>query len=106
MALSDLCILPSKGPRETWGLSVNEAMACGKAVLVSDKCGCAADLVENGKNGFVFQSENQADLLEKIKSISSDKERLKEMGAYSFQKIQDWSFEKIASQVEVLMEKL
>src|SRR6185312_750223 len=30
----DLYCLPSRGPAETWGLAVNEAMACGKAVLV------------------------------------------------------------------------
>ncbi|RZK39362.1 MAG: glycosyltransferase, partial [Pedobacter sp.] len=35
----DLFCLPSQGPGETWGLAVNEAMACGKAVLVSDKVG-------------------------------------------------------------------
>ncbi len=52
--LADVFVLPSKGPGETWGLSVNEAMASGKPVLVSDKCGCAFDLVEEGKTGYTF----------------------------------------------------
>ena len=39
-----LC-LPSKGPGETWGLAVNEAMASGCTAIVSDRVGCAEDLV-------------------------------------------------------------
>ncbi len=40
--------------REPWGLVVNEAMASGLPVLVSNRCGCARDLVTPGSNGFVF----------------------------------------------------
>jgi glycosyltransferase involved in cell wall biosynthesis len=43
--LGDLCVLPSVYG-ETWGLAVNEALACGRPVLVSDRVGCAADLVD------------------------------------------------------------
>lgn len=39
---------------EQWGLVVNEAMAAGMPVLVSNRCGCASDLVEDGVNGFSF----------------------------------------------------
>lgn len=39
---------------EQWGLVVNEAMACGLPVLVSNRCGCASDLVREGHNGFTF----------------------------------------------------
>ena len=45
-------VLPST--REPWGLVVNEAMAAELPVLVSDRCGCAADLVQEGSNGFTF----------------------------------------------------
>lgn len=50
--LAGALILPSVS--ETWGLVVNEAMASGVPVLVSDRCGCAADLVQDGRNGFTF----------------------------------------------------
>jgi 1,2-diacylglycerol 3-alpha-glucosyltransferase len=40
--------------KEQWGLVVNEAMACRLVVLVSDRCGCASDLVVDGENGFTF----------------------------------------------------
>ncbi len=43
---------------EQWGLVVNEAMASGLPVLVSARCGCALDLVEEGMNGFCFDPVN------------------------------------------------
>jgi len=43
--LGHLFILPSAFG-ETWGLAVNEALACGRPVLVSDRVGCAADVVD------------------------------------------------------------
>jgi glycosyltransferase involved in cell wall biosynthesis len=60
--LGDVYILPSKGPGETWGLGVNEAMACGCAIMMSEKAGGAVDLVEEGVNGIRF---DPADGLEK-----------------------------------------
>jgi 1,2-diacylglycerol 3-alpha-glucosyltransferase len=39
---------------EQWGLVVNEAMSSGLPVLVSDRCGCASDLVVEGSNGKIF----------------------------------------------------
>jgi glycosyltransferase involved in cell wall biosynthesis len=52
-AASDALVLPSDA-RETWGLVVNEAMAAGLPVVVSDAAGCAPDLVEEGSNGFTY----------------------------------------------------
>lgn len=42
--LGDVFILPSAFG-ETWGIAVNEALACGRPVVVSDRVGCAADVV-------------------------------------------------------------
>ncbi|HEX4413388.1 MAG TPA: glycosyltransferase [Lacipirellulaceae bacterium] len=39
---------------EPWGLVVNEAMASGLPVLVSNRCGCAPSLVQDGENGHTF----------------------------------------------------
>ncbi len=52
--LGNVFCLPSKGPGETWGLAVNEAMASSRPVIVSNKVGCAADLVSEGANGYLF----------------------------------------------------
>ncbi len=94
----DLFCLPSKGPGETWGLAVNEAMAASKAVLVSDKVGCAVDLVEEGLNGFTFKSGDEEDLFKKL-NVLSDKEQLAKMGIASQEKIKDWSLEKQVSTI-------
>ena len=96
----DLFCLPSKGPGETWGLAVNEAMACGKAILVSDKVGCAIDLVNEGYNGMVFKNENVDDLREKLKELTLSKELLKLYGNNSKKLITNWNFSKIAEAIE------
>lgn len=50
---ADMLVLTSDAG-ETWGLVVNEAMACGRPAIVSDLVGCAADLIEPGQTGFRF----------------------------------------------------
>ena len=64
-------VLPST--REPWGLVVNEAMAAGLPVLVSDRCGCAPDLVQPGINGFIFGPSDTAaltGLLHRVATLS------------------------------------
>jgi len=95
----DIFCLPSKGPGETWGLAVNEAMACGKAVLVADKCGCAIDLVTS-KNGVIFRSENLDELKSALQSLILNRDILNEYGAQSQILISEWSFAHIADAIE------
>jgi len=97
--LSDILALPSQGPGETWGLVVNEAMACGRAVLVSTKAGCFSDLVENGKNGYVFESGEVNDCVSALEKMS-DKQSCKKMGLESQQMIKKWSFAEIVKSIE------
>jgi glycosyltransferase involved in cell wall biosynthesis len=52
-AAADILVLPSDG-RETWGLVANEALACGRPVILSDGCGAAADLAADGSAGRAF----------------------------------------------------
>ena len=59
LAAADLLVLPSRW--DGWGLVVNEALSVGVPVIVSDRCG-AADLIETGVNGYVFQKEDVEDL--------------------------------------------
>jgi glycosyltransferase involved in cell wall biosynthesis len=99
----DLFCLPSKGPAETWGLAVNEAMACGKAILVSDKVGCYSNLVLPGKNGAVFKSEDIDDLADKLEELTVSKVLLSTYGELSRKIVTEFSFEHI---VEVIKSKL
>ena len=91
---ADLFCLPSKGPGETWGLAVNEAMTAGTPVLVSNKVGCAADLVIPGFTGDIFDSENLSDITQKLGDLLKDRSRLKALGGNAQSKIADWSFDK------------
>ena len=52
-AVADVLVLPSDG-EETWGLVVNEAMACGLPAIVSDAVGCGPDMIETGRTGDTF----------------------------------------------------
>jgi glycosyltransferase involved in cell wall biosynthesis len=95
---ADLFCLPSKS--ETWGLSINEAMACGKAILASDKVGCSADLIEDGRNGAVFISDDVKSLAEKLQQLTKDKAQLAKLGQQSKQIIKNWRFLHIAEAIE------
>jgi len=95
----NLFCLPSKGPGETWGLAVNEAMACSKAVLTSNKVGCAADLV-TADNGAIFRSGSIHQLSEGLKKLLSDKEELIKMGRVSARIINSYNFLAIAKAIE------
>jgi glycosyltransferase involved in cell wall biosynthesis len=48
---ADLLVLPSES--ETWGLVVNEAFACGLPAIVSNKVGCAPDMIRENLTGRV-----------------------------------------------------
>jgi glycosyltransferase involved in cell wall biosynthesis len=99
-------ILPSVS--ETWGLVVNEAMAAGLPVLVSNRCGCAPDLVEEGRNGFTFNpydTEELARLMLRVSSMTKDERAA--MGQASREIISRWTPETFATNlikaVEVAM---
>jgi glycosyltransferase involved in cell wall biosynthesis len=66
-AAADLLVLPSDH-QETWGLVVNEAMACGVPAVVSDAVGCGPDLIDRGRTGAVFPLGNTTALAEAIRA--------------------------------------
>jgi glycosyltransferase involved in cell wall biosynthesis len=78
-AASDCLVLPSDFG-ETWGLVVNEAMACGRPAVVSDRVGCAADLVTDGVTGFVFPFGDTTSLARRLLSIAADAGTASAMG--------------------------
>ena len=66
---------------EQWGLVVNEAIASGLPVIVSDRCGCVPELV-NG-NGFTFDPFDEQEIVERLLQMASllDDERKSLSGA-------------------------
>ena len=57
-ALANAFVHPST--TEQWGLVVNEAIASGLPVIVSDRCGCVPELVQG--NGFTFNPMDEQEL--------------------------------------------
>jgi glycosyltransferase involved in cell wall biosynthesis len=98
--MCDVFVLPSFGPGESWGLAVNEAMASGKPVIVSDRCGCAIDLVDNGVNGYLFKAGNSDELSSKMKSMIENKNQIASFGKESLSKIIKFSFQEFVSAIE------
>ncbi|HXY02248.1 MAG TPA: glycosyltransferase family 4 protein [Terriglobales bacterium] len=66
--LGDIFALPSAFD-ETWGLAVNEALACGRRVLISDKVGCAPDVVTSKEVGSVFTTLDDSDFGRSLRSL-------------------------------------
>jgi glycosyltransferase involved in cell wall biosynthesis len=87
--LAGAFILPST--EEQWGLVVNEAMACGLAVLVSKRCGCARTLVRNGVNGFTFDPFDARGLGKLMLKLSCGEAGVAEMGRASREIIARWT---------------
>jgi glycosyltransferase involved in cell wall biosynthesis len=67
---SDVIALPSSGV-ETWGLVINEAMACGVPAVVSEMVGCGPDLIEPGGTGATFPLGDVAGMARAIETVLS-----------------------------------
>lgn len=80
-AAADCIILPSA--HETWGLVVNEAIACGRPAIISDACGCADDLVGNGAAVRSFPVGDVPRLAAAIMSLFSNPPRSEAIAALS-----------------------
>jgi 1,2-diacylglycerol 3-alpha-glucosyltransferase len=97
-AFAGCLVLPSI--REPWGLVVNEAMASGLPAIVSSRCGCADDLIQNGSNGFVFNPESFSDLSRLLGQVSRlSKGERKRMGQRSMEIIAAYSPERWAKEI-------
>ena len=87
-AAADLFVLPSRF--EPWGAVVLEAMACGLPVIVSDKVGCAPDLVRPGENGWIVPAGDPDALAAALREALAEPEQLARMGGTSSRVSATW----------------
>jgi glycosyltransferase involved in cell wall biosynthesis len=93
---TDCLVLPSDHG-ETWGLVVNEAMACGLPAIVSDRVGCHPDLIVPGETGAVFPCGDVEALAGLVRRFAADPDALRGMGHSAQELIQAYSVDKLVS---------
>jgi glycosyltransferase involved in cell wall biosynthesis len=82
---------------EQWGLVVNEAMASGLPVLVSERCGCVPELVRPGRNGLTFDPFNTEEIATKMIEISAPHYDTRLMGMESQKIASEWGPSRFAA---------
>ncbi|WP_353567789.1 glycosyltransferase family 4 protein [Haloferula sargassicola] len=94
-AAAEAFVLPSLW--EEWGLVINEALACSVPVIVSDRVGCATDLVREGWNGAIFPFDNvEALILEMSKFLSDGAYRAK-LSKNCVESVSEWSLDRFGT---------
>jgi glycosyltransferase involved in cell wall biosynthesis/UDP-N-acetylglucosamine:LPS N-acetylglucosamine transferase len=105
-AVSDCIVLPSD-EGETWGLVINEAMACGLPAIVSSSVGCAPDLVKDGYTGFQYTCGDTEKLTNQLLYVCENPELSKRMGMNAQKLIhEEYSLEHVARSVETAMKRI
>lgn len=69
IAACDAFVFPNE--KQTWGLIVVEAMASGKACIVSNEAG-VHEIIEHEKNGLVFKVRNVSSLARNMKRVANN----------------------------------
>lgn len=99
--LGSVLVLPSKS--ETWGLAVNEALASGLAAIVSNKVGCAPDLIQEGKNGYIFKVNDKESLMQALRrSVNLPSEQIIQANQAA---LNTHNLETAASQIRAILMK-
>lgn len=101
-AASDVLVLPSA--RETWGLVVNEAMASGRPVIVSNAAGCTPDLVVDGRTGHSLPVGDVMRLARYLRALAADHDRAGAMGAAARRHVAAYSVDAAAAGVVEAMD--
>lgn len=85
---SDLFVLPSE--EEPWGLALNEVMAAGLPVIVSDEVGAAPDLVQDKGTGIVYRCGDVEALAAALETLLQSEALRVEMGVKARELISHW----------------
>jgi len=93
-AAGDVFVLPSR--LEPWGLVVNEAMNFSLPVVVTDRVGCAGDLVVAGENGAIVPAGDGAALEAVLDRLVADAELRRRWGARSAEIVAEFGLERAA----------
>lgn len=101
---SDVFVHPTS--YDVWGLVVNEAMACGLPIVVSDHCIAGLELVQNGTNGYVVNMGQDDQLCDKVMEIMQDDQLRLEMAKQSISTIKAYTIENMAEKHQNVFDKI
>jgi glycosyltransferase involved in cell wall biosynthesis len=90
-AAADIFCLLSR--RETWGIVVNEAMACGLPLVLSSAVGASGDLLESDRNGMLVAPGDIGGTADAVLRLAESESRRTAFGARSRKVISEWGFE-------------
>lgn len=88
-ANADVLALPSDAS-ETWGLVVNEGMACGLPAVVSEDVGCSPDLIDSGRTGFTFPTRQVPWLARRLQELRRAR-RTVDFSSAAVEKVSEYS---------------
>ncbi|MBQ8892258.1 MAG: glycosyltransferase [Bacilli bacterium] len=74
---------------EGWGAVLNESMNSACAVIANDKIGSAPFLIENNKNGLIYEDGNIDDLYKKVKTLLDNNELSTKLGLEAYKSMID-----------------
>jgi len=98
---SDLFVHPTS--YDVWGLIINEAMACGLPVVVTDTCVAGLELIKNGENGYVTHLGDDEEFISKVKHILENDDLREKMALNAIETIQPYYIENmIDSQIKTI----
>lgn len=94
---ADVFVLPTR--EDTWGLVINEAMACGLPVITTDRCVAGLQLIENGINGYIIPVDDTAALAEGVNHLLENPDLLEQMSVNNLEKIRPYTIENMAQTI-------
>lgn len=103
-AAADVFVFPTLG--DTYGLVVDEAMACSLPVISTDAAGEIHERIEDGENGYIVRRENSAALLDRMETLARDPELRDWMGTLSAQVITKYAPERWAEKFECAVDRI
>lgn len=102
-AMCDVFVLPSL--YEPRGAVINEAMACGLPVIVTDRCGSIGDVVLEGENAFIYPAGDAAALAEAMDRLTADDALRARMAHRSREIIATWDFARGVEGVQAMLNR-
>lgn len=97
-AAADFFVLPSR--HEPWGVVVNEAMASGLPVVLSEQVGAAHDLLVEGRTGWMVRGETAEAWAAALARCVDDRGQLAAMGEEARELIGGWTHERSADEFQ------